>query len=66
MEDTGCKVYEAQHIYTYAIYIPTQSSRRLHSALPATQAPYMHRNAYLGHVVAMQFSVVSSLPSLFY
>lgn len=45
--------------------IPAQSRTRLHSEFPDTHAPYMHRKAYRGHSVAIQFSVVSSLPSLF-
>lgn len=45
--------------------LPKHSERWLHSALPDTQAPYMHRNAILGQVIDIQFSVVSSLPSLF-
>lgn len=41
------------------------STFRLHSAFPDTHAPYMQRKAYRGQVVPIQFSVVSSLPSLF-
>lgn len=40
----------------------TQSLRRLHSAWPATQAPYKHLNAYLGQSIPKQFNAVSSDP----